>query len=254
MSIDYHGKAGLVTGAGSGMGRATALAFCRAGARVVVADVNEQGGRETIEQIHADGGETVFQACDVSVEADVIALVRLVVNSYGALDFAVNNAGVDLEKAPLVEVGEEVFDRLIAVNFKGVFFCLQQEMIQMAAQEGGAIVNIASINAFRPQLHQCVYTATKHAVLGLTRSAAIEAAPQGIRINAICPGAIETPMLESALSSAPVPREEVIERMSRIGRFGRPEEIARAALWLCSEEASFTVGHALAVDGGYLAS
>lgn len=253
MTIDYRGKAGLVTGGGSGMGRAMALAFCNAGARVVVADVDAKGGRETIEMIRAEGGEAQFLACDVSRESDVIALVRTVVDSYGSLDFAVNNAAVELEKAPLVDVPETVFDRLMAVNVKGVFFCLQQEIRQMAAQGGGAIVNIASVNAFRPQYHQSVYTATKHAVLGLTRNAALEAAPQGIRINAICPGAIETPMLEASVSGASVPREEIIERMSLNGRFGRPEEIARAALWLCSEEASFTFGHALAVDGGYLA-
>jgi NAD(P)-dependent dehydrogenase (short-subunit alcohol dehydrogenase family) len=252
MNQSFKGMAGLVTGGGSGMGRAMCLEFARAGARVVVADINERGGRETLAQIHAEGGTASFLRCDVSVEADVVALVRCVVDSYGALDFAVNNAAVELERGPLVEVPEAVFDRLVAVNVKGVFFCMQQEIRQMATQGRGAIVNIASMNAFRPQPCQSVYTATKHAVLGLTRNAAIEAATQGIRINAICPGAIDTPMLQEARERLGIPMETVIANLSLIGRIGRPEEVAKAALWLCSDDASYTYGHALAVDGGYL--
>jgi NAD(P)-dependent dehydrogenase (short-subunit alcohol dehydrogenase family) len=253
MSDFYMGKAGLVTGAGSGMGRAMALEFGRAGARVVVADVNEKGGRETVEEVRGAGGEAMFLRTDVAVESNVSALVRCVLDNYGSLDFAINNAAVELEKAPFSEVSGDVFDRIMAVNVKGVFLCMQHEMRQMAKQGKGAIVNIASVNAYRPQYHQTVYTASKHAVLGMTRNAAIEAAPQGVRINAICPGAIETPMLESSLRDAPVSREDVIGMMSLNGRFGQPQEIAKAALWLCSDDASFTYGHALAVDGGYLA-
>ncbi|RJG03168.1 glucose 1-dehydrogenase [Noviherbaspirillum sedimenti] len=250
----YQGKAGLVTGAGSGMGRATALAFAQAGAAVVVADVNVKGGEETVALIREAGGRAIFRACDVSVAADVEALIAAVVSEFGVLSFAVNNAAVELEAGlPLTEVSEAVYDRLMAVNVKGVFLCLQQEIRQMALQGAGAIVNIASVNSYRPQLHQSVYTASKHAVLGLTRNAAVESASLGVRINAICPGAIETPMLDLALNQPGVVREDIIAYMSLNGRFGRPDEIAKAAVWLCSDDASFTYGHALAVDGGYLA-
>lgn len=250
---NYTDKAGLVTGAASGIGRGIALAFAQAGAKVLVADIDRAGGEATVELIRQAGGQAWFQPCDVSLARDVAALVTRVVEAHGRLDFAVNNAAVELEKTPLTEVPEAVFDRLMAVNVKGVFFCLQQQIRQMALQGKGAIVNIASVNAYRPQHQQSVYTASKHAVLGLTRNAAVEAAAAGVRINAICPGAIETPMLEESLRNAPISREDVIARMSLNGRFGRPEEIAKAALWLCSDDASFTYGHALAVDGGYLA-
>ncbi|MDT4843220.1 4-formylbenzenesulfonate dehydrogenase TsaC1/TsaC2 [compost metagenome] len=243
----------MVTGAGSGIGRAIARAFAQAGASVVVADIDEAGGAETVELIHAAGGRALFQRCDVSRVAEVDALLATALKQTGSLDFAVNNAAVELERTPLTEVPEPIFDRLMEVNVKGVFLCLQRQLRQMAQQGHGAIVNIASVNAYRPQYEQCVYTASKHAVLGLTRNAALEAAPHGVRINAICPGAIETPMLEVSLAQTSLSRADVIDRMSLNGRFGRPEEIAKAALWLCGDDASFTFGHALAVDGGYLA-
>jgi NAD(P)-dependent dehydrogenase (short-subunit alcohol dehydrogenase family) len=249
----YKGKAGLVTGGGSGMGRAMCIEFARAGASVVIADVNEKGGQETLAEIDAAGGKAQFLRCDVSVEADVVALVQTVQDSFGSLDFAVNNAAIELERSPLIDITADVFDRLYAVNVKGVFFCMQQEMRAMAKQGRGAIVNIASMNAFRPQPCQSLYTATKHAVLGLTRNAAIEAAPLGIRINAICPGAIDTPMLQAARTRQNIPMEAIVQNLSLIDRIGRPEEVAKAALWLCSDDASYTYGHALAVDGGYLA-
>jgi NAD(P)-dependent dehydrogenase (short-subunit alcohol dehydrogenase family) len=249
----YANKAGLVTGAGSGIGRGVALAFAEAGAQVLVADIDEAGGETTVQLIREAGGNAWFQRCDVSVASDVDALIQRLLAESPTLDFAVNNAAVELEKTPLIDVSEAVFDRLMAVNVKGVFLCLQRQIRQMAKQGSGAIVNIASVNAYRPQYRQSVYTASKHAVLGLTRNAAIEAAAAGVRINAICPGAIETPMLESSLRDAAIAREDVIAHMSLNGRFGRPDEIAKAALWLCSDQASFTFGHALAVDGGYLA-
>ena len=253
MYAGYQGKSGLVTGGGSGMGRAMCIEFARAGARVVIADVNEKGGRETLAEIEAAGGTAQFLRCDVSVEANVVALVKTVQDSYGSLDFAVNNAAIELERSPLIEVTEDVFDRLYAVNVKGVFFCMQQEMRAMAGQGRGAIVNIASMNSFRPQPCQSLYTSTKHAVLGLTRNAAIEAAQLGIRINAICPGAIDTPMLQAARERQNLPMELIVQNLSLLDRIGRPEEVAKAALWLCSDDASYTFGHALAVDGGYLA-
>lgn len=253
MTDYYRDKAGLVTGAGSGIGKAVAVAFAAAGASVLVADINEEAGLNTVAQIRDAGGKAHFQACDVSRAEDVAAMVQALVDHHGKLDFAVNNAAVELAEGPFTEADESTFDRLMAVNVKGVFLCLQHEARQMVAQGGGAIVNIASVNSYRPQYHQTIYTSTKHAVLGMTRNAAIEAAPLGVRINAICPGAIETPMLEASLRQVPMPREDVIAMMSLNGRFGRPDEIARAALWLCSDQASFTYGHALAVDGGYLA-
>lgn len=251
--ISYKGKSGLVTGAASGMGRAMAEAFAAAGARVLAADVNRGGGEETVAMIRKAGGDAHFLRTDVSSASEVAAMVGETVARFGRLDFAINNAAVEIGTGPLVECPDDIFDRLVAVNFKGVFLCLKHELRQMQQQGAGAIVNIASVNAFRPQPNQSVYTATKHAVLGLTRNAALEAAAYGVRVNAICPGAIETPMLENSLAQLPIPRAQVISMMSLLNRFGHPEEIAKAALWLCSDDASFTVGHALAVDGGYLA-
>lgn len=250
----FNGKAGLVTGAASGMGRATALAFAAAGAKVLATDVNSAGGEETVALARQQGGEVRFLRTDVSSASDVAAMVAETVARFGRLDFAVNNAGIECETTFLSECPDETFDRIVAVNFKGIFLCLKHEIRQMQKQGGGgAIVNVASVNSFRPQPFQPVYTATKHAVLGLTKTAAIEVAGEGIRVNAICPGPIDTPMLEEALRRRPAPRQQVISALSLLNRFGRPEEVAKAALWLCSDDASFTIGHALAVDGGYLA-
>lgn len=249
---DFSNKSALVTGAGSGIGRGIALAFARAGARVAVSDVDVAGGEQTVRMIQDAGGTGHFYRCDVSRADEVSALVAAVVSDAGSLDFAVNNAAVGMETDALPDVPEAVFDRIMTVNVKGVFLCLQQQIKQMAQQGKGAIVNIASVNSYRPQNRQSVYTASKHAVLGLTRNAAIDAASSGVRINSIAPGAIDTPMLEAALRNAPVGRDQVIEKMSLNGRLGLPEDVAKAALWLCSDDASFTYGHTLAVDGGYL--
>jgi NAD(P)-dependent dehydrogenase (short-subunit alcohol dehydrogenase family) len=249
----FDGKVALVTGAASGMGRATAQAFASAGAATVVADVAEAGGRETVAQIEAAGGTAVFVATDVSRDADVRQLVADAVAQFGRLDCAVNNAAIEAESAALADCEEAVFDRIVAVNLKGVFLCMKHEIRKMQGARSGAIVNIASVNAFRPQPEQPVYTATKHAVLGLTRAAAMDYAPAGIRINAVCPGAIRTPMLEAAMAKRGRDPDEVASRLSLLGRLGEVDEIARAVLWLCSDQASFTVGHPLAVDGGYLA-
>ena len=176
------------------------------------------------------------------------------VAAFGGLHCAVNGAAIELEREPLAEVEEDTFDRIIAVNLRSIFLCMKYEIRQMLDQGGGgAIVNIASTNSFRPQPHQSAYTASKHGVLGMTKNAAIDYAPHGIRINAICPGAIDTPMLRAAIDRRGRDPQEVAGRLSVLGRFGEPDEIAKAALWLCSDDSSFTVGHALAVDGGYLA-
>ena len=249
----FDGKVALVTGAAGGMGRAIAVAFAGAGARVVVSDIAADGGNETVDLVSEAGGEAKFIAADVAASASVEQLVQGTVDAFGALHCAVNGAAIELERVPLAEVEEEAFDRIIAVNLKSIFLCMKYQIRQFLAQgAGGAIVNIASTNSFRPQPHQSAYTASKHGVIGITRNAAIDYAANGIRINAICPGAIDTPMLRAAIARRGREPQEVADRLSLLGRFGTPEEIAKAALWLCSDDSSFTIGHALAVDGGYL--
>ena len=254
MTARFDGKVAIVTGASGGMGQAIAIAFAAAGASVVAADLTEDAGRETVEQIGQAGGRAVFVATDVSDAAAVEALVARATSDFGRLDCAVNAAAIEGERGPLHEVDDATFDRIIAVNLRSIFLCMKHEILAMlAAGRGGAIVNIASTNSFRPQPHQSAYTASKHGVLGMTRNAAVDYGAQGIRINAICPGAIDTPMLRAAMERRGRQPEEVAGRLSLLGRFGQPDEIAQACLWLCSDESSFTTGHALAVDGGYLA-
>lgn len=236
------------------MGRAIALAFSAAGSRVVVSDVADAGGEETVALIRQAGGEAQYVHADVSRDADVRAMVDLAVSSYGGLDFAVNAAAIEFEVDYLADLAESDWDRMIAVNLKSVFLCMKHEINAMLAtpRDGAAIVNIASTNSYRSQAHQSAYTASKFGVLGVTKSAAVDYAPKGIRINAICPGSIDTPMLRGAMAKRGRDPQEVAERLSLIGRFGTVDEIAAAALWLCSGAAGFTIGHALAVDGGYL--
>jgi NAD(P)-dependent dehydrogenase (short-subunit alcohol dehydrogenase family) len=254
MSTDYSGRVALVTGAASGMGRAIAMAFASSGARVVAADVDRNGGGETVAQITANGGAATFVPVDVGDAAQVEAMVATAVANYGRLDAAVNAAAIEGESVPIAELDDELFDRVQRVNVRSVYLCMKHEIRAMlAAGNGGAIVNFGSTNSYRPQPHQSAYTASKHAVLGLTRSAAIDYAQHGIRINAICPGAIDTPMLRNAIERRGRNEADVISRLSLNGRFGTVDEIAKATLWLCSDDASFTMGHALAVDGGYLA-
>ena len=254
MADDFAGKVALVTGAAGGMGRAIAIAFAERGAHVVVSDIATDAGQETAELIADGGGSARFIPADVADASSVEALVDGAVETFGGLHCAVNGAAIELEREPLADVEEATFDRIIAVNLKSIFLCLKYEIRQMLAQgTGGAIVNIASTNSFRPQPNQSAYTASKHGVIGMTRNAAIDYAGQGIRINAICPGAIDTPMLRAAIERRGRQPDEVAGRLSLLGRFGESAEIAEAALWLCSDSSSFTIGHALAVDGGYLA-
>jgi glucose 1-dehydrogenase len=237
------------------MGRATSLAFAEAGAAVLVADIDSRGGEETAGAIVGAGGSARFVETDVSNPAAVDAMVAAAVDAFGRLDCAVNNAAIENESTPLADSDDANFDRIIGVNLRGVYLCLKHEIRQMLRQgSGGTIVNLGSTNSFRPQPNQSAYTASKHGVLGLTRSAAMDYAAAGIRINAVCPGAIDTPMLRTAMAARGSDPAATAKKLSGLGRFGETSEIAKAILWLSSDDSSFTIGHPLAVDGGYLAS
>ncbi|HWC68471.1 MAG TPA: SDR family oxidoreductase [Acidimicrobiales bacterium] len=253
MTPSFAGEVALVTGASGGMGRAISVAFAAAGASVVLADVDEAGGAETGRLVRDAGAEAVFVRTDVSDAEEVAAMVDTADTRFGRLDCAVNAAAIENESVPLHECEDDAFDLMQRVNLRGLFLCMKHELrVMLAGGRGGAIVNIASTNSFRPQPNQPAYTASKHGVLGLTRSAAVDYSPLGIRINAICPGGIDTPMLRAAMARRGRDPDEVAGRLSLLGRFGRPDEIAGAVLWLCSDAASYTVGHPLAVDAGYL--
>lgn len=252
MTGRVNGKVALVTGGASGIGRATALAFAREGAKVVVADVVVTGGEETVTLIKAAGGEAQFVKADVAKPAEVEALIAQVVAAYGRLDCAFNNAGIEGALTSTLECSEENFDRTIAVNLKGVWLCMKAEIAQMLKQGGGAIVNAASVAGLIGFVGLPAYVASKHGVVGLTKTAALEYAKSGIRINAVCPGVIQTPMLERLFQSGPQ-AGEAITAMEPVGRLGKPEEIAEAAVWLCSDAASFVTGLPMAVDGGLIA-
>lgn len=249
---EFKGKAALITGAGSGIGRTTALAFARQGARVVVSDINPDAGGETVELIAAQGGEAQFVATDVSDEEQVKALVDRTVATYGQLDYAFNNAGLTQNSQPLAEQPSETYDRLFDVSVRGVWLSMRAETEQMTKQGHGAIVNMGSMSAVVGIPGLATYSGTKHAVLGLTRGAALDYAKHGIRINAVGPGTIDTPMIERFIELAGTDAVmEPIRAAHPIGRTGRPEEVAEAVLWLCSDASSFVLGQILMVDGGY---
>ncbi len=246
------GKVAIVTGAAMGMGEATARVFAAAGAHVLVSDINEGLGEATVERIQRDGGSASFYATDVSKADDAEAMVRAAVSRYGRLNCAVNNAAVTPDTHPIVDLDEQEFDRILAVDLKGVALCLKYEIAQMLEQgDGGAIVNIGSVSSFRPQPNNAAYTAAKHAVIGLTKVASLENAPRGIRVNTVCPGAIDTPMIRGALETVGMTEAEFAPQISLLGRFGQPHEVAQASLWLCSDQSSYVTGAALAVDAGY---
>ena len=246
MNYGFEGKVALVTGASGGIGRASALAFAASGASVVVSDVNEAGGAETVALITAAGGNAVFQRCDVSNGADVKALVARAVSEYGRLDFALNNAGINNLGAN--EYDDDVWARSMGINLTGVMMCMREEAEVMMAQGSGAIVNTASINGLVGNGAQPGYTASKHGVVGLTRHGALRWAQAGIRVNCVCPGVIETPM--TAPLTANPDMKKILDGMTPMGRMGKAEEIASAVMWLCSDQASFVTGHPLVVDGG----
>jgi NAD(P)-dependent dehydrogenase (short-subunit alcohol dehydrogenase family) len=252
MNLSFENKIALVTGAGSGMGLATAKAFAEAGAAVVLADVHEQAIRSAAEELIAGGHRALAVRCNVADEAEVAAMVARTVSTFGRLDAAFNNAGVMPPAVETADASAEDFDRVTAINLRGVWNCMKYELRQMREQGSGAIVNCSSIGGLIGNPGRAIYHASKHGVIGLTKSAALEYASRGIRINAVCPGTIETAMVADMMARESITRED-FQRDLPIGRLGRPEEIAAAVLWLCSEGASFVIGHALAVDGGYTA-
>lgn len=249
---ELEDKVALVTGGTSGIGRDTALLFAKAGAKVVVAGRRETEGQETVDLIGAIGGESFFVKTDVSKMPEVETLIQKVVEKFGRLDIAFNNAGIEGAWVPIIRQSEEDWDRTIAINLKGVWLCLKYEIRQMLKQSsGGAIVNMSSVTGLIGSVGAGAYSASKHGVIGLTKTAALENAKSGIRVNAVCPGVIETPM-EDRLFGSPAVHKSVVS-LHPLGRLGRPVEIAEAVVWMCSDRASFMTGQCLILDGGFLA-
>jgi NAD(P)-dependent dehydrogenase (short-subunit alcohol dehydrogenase family) len=249
---DFDGKVALVTGAGSGIGRATALAFAREGAQVVIGNRNVQRGEETVRMIRDAGGTASFQRTDVSIASDVEALVKHAISAYGGLDVAFNNAGVDGDIRPLAEQTEANYHAVMDTNVKGVWLSMKYEIPRMLERGGGAIVNCSSIAGVIGSPGGGFYVASKHAVIGLTKTAALEYSAQGIHINAVNPAAIDTEMIHRLITARDATLDD-FAALHPIGRIGRAEEVADAVLWLCSAKSSFVTGHSLLVDGGFTA-
>jgi len=245
------GKVALVTGAGSGIGRGSAIAFAQEGAKVIVADVVVEGGEETVRMIKDAGGEAAFIKCDVSKAADVEAMVKFAVDTYGTLDYAHNNAGIEGPMSPTADYAEADWDKVISINLKGVWLCMKSEIPVMLAGGGGAIVNTASIAGLVGFQGLPAYSASKWGVNGITKAAALEYAQAGIRVNSVCPGVIQTAMVDRLVSAQPE-MEAGLLAGTPMGRLGQPDDIAQAVVWLCSDRASFVTGHNMAVDGGFV--
>ncbi|MBX0330143.1 SDR family oxidoreductase [Oscillochloris sp. ZM17-4] len=246
------GKVALITGAGGGIGRATALAFARAGAKVVVADISEAAGEETASLCKAEGTDAMFVRADVSSRADVEMLINRAAQTYGRIDIAHNNAGIEGAQAMLADYPEDVWDKVIDINLKGVWLCMKYELQQMLKQGGGTIVNTSSVSGLTGSRGVSAYVASKHGIVGLTKAAALEYARSGIRVNAVCPSTIDTAMIDRFTGGDREARKSFAEG-EPIGRMGTPEEVAAAVLWLSSDASSFVTGATLAVDGGRLA-
>ena len=249
---EFQDKVAIVTGATSGIGRAAAIAYAREGAKVVVAGRRAREGEETVRLVQAPGGEGIFVKTDVSKAVQVKELVERTLQKFGRLDIAFNNAGIEQVPLPFLEQDEETFDRVVDINAKGVWLCMKYEIPAMLKTGGGSIVNTASVFGVIGIPGNEIYIASKHAVIGLTKSAAVEFGKQGIRVNAILPGVVDTDMYKRFAGDKPEFREQM-NAMHPIGRIGKPEEMAEAAIWLSSSKASFVTGHSLMVDGGYTA-
>ena len=248
-SDEFAGKVAFITGAGSGIGRATALAFADRGAAVSIADVSAEASRDVADEIVHAGGQALGLSCDVTSSTDVQTALQQTVEAFGRLDFAFNNAGIEQPPTPLADITEDQWQRVLDIDLRGVFLCMKYEIPLVLAAGGGAIINTSSGAGVKGFAGGGAYGAAKHGVIGLTRCAALDYAAANVRINAICPGIIETPMMDRFSGGTPEGRERVIGQ-EPVGRMGRPEEIASAVMWLCSDNAAFTVGHALVVDGG----
>jgi len=253
MTHDFTGKVALVTGAASGMGLATARAFAKAGAAVTLADIDGAAARAAAAELAADGAKTLGVTCDVTDEIAVKEMVEETIAAHGRLDAAFNNAGIQIPPSDIADQPAEEFDRVNAVNLRGVWACMKHELVEMRKQGSGAIVNCSSLGGLvGSPIGLAAYHGTKHGVIGLTRSAALEYAARGIRVNAVCPGTIDTPMVADMLEKGTLVLDDVLAGLPA-KRLGRPEEIADAVLWLCSQASTFVVGQAIAVDGGFTA-
>jgi NAD(P)-dependent dehydrogenase (short-subunit alcohol dehydrogenase family) len=247
------GKVAIVTGAGMGMGAATAQVMAGYGAKVIVSDINEPAVQETAEAIRAAGGTAHVVLCNVADEEQVKALIDETVRHFGRLDCAVNNAAITPDTLPIADADMAVWDRVIDVDLRSVMLCMKYEIRQFLAQGGpGAIVNVGSVSSFRPQPANSAYVAAKHGVIGLTKTGSLEYAGQGIRVNAVLPGAINTPMFRNALEANGFEESDFAAALSLFNRIGKPEEVGEASAWLCSDASSYVTGHSLAVEAGYL--
>lgn len=250
--MNFKGKIVLITGSGSGIGRATAIMFAEKGADIMVSDINEKGGLETVELVKKTGQKAAFCKTDVSNLEQVKNLVKTTVDTFGKVDIAVNNAGIGGDFKVTHEYPVDNWDKVIAINQTGVFYCMQAELEQMVKQGGGAIVNIASIAGLKAQPYTAAYTAAKHAVVGLTKTAACEYARYKIRVNAVCPVFTMTPMVSDMLTIDPTFEKKLLRNIP-LRRYGKPEDIANAIVWLCADETDFVTGHSMPVDGGMTA-